>query len=459
MNLKNFHKIHLSGIGGISMSALANILISKKHIITGSDDYTNPNLTKLSNIGIPISIGHNPEFIQNADLVVHSSAIPNTHPDLLLANTLNIPTMERATFLGFLASAYRHTIAVSGTHGKTTTTAMLHHIFDTAKLRPTTHVGGILRSTNTNYSLGSSKYFITEACEYNRSLLHLHPHTSIITNIEPEHMDCYQDFDDLMSTFHQFANQTSQLIIINGDNIDTKNFTPTKGQNLYTFGLNNTNTCYAQNIQSNAGKYIFDCIFMGKNLGQIRLNLFGKHNIYNALASICVALNYNIAFVDIQSAIASFSGVERRFDIIHNGDIQIIHDYAHHPTEITHAIDTALSINNGTLHTIFEPHTYSRTLTLMREFSTAFRNSHYLYILPTYPAREMPLLGGDAIDLFYNVLPHNKNITYCPHIQALFYTLDNIIQPQDTLLFLGAGDIHSTALQYAQHHFNNNPKS
>lgn len=456
MNLKNFQNIHLSGICGSSMSALANILHTKKFHITGSDDYMSTTFSSLSDKGISVSLGHNPQFIHNADLIVHTSAIPSTHPDLLLAKQLGKPTMERALFLGVLASSYLNTIAVSGTHGKTTTTAMLDYIFQSASLNPTTHLGGTMHHNSANYSIGSKKFFLTEACEYNRSLLHLHPNTSIITNIEAEHMDCYQDYNDLLATFQQFSHQTKDLIIINGDSLNKAIFNPTKGQTLYTFGFNNTNTCYADNIQSNQGKYIFDCIYQGKNLGQVRLNLYGRHNILNALACILTSIYYNIHFSIIQSALANFSGVNRRFDILLSQDINIIHDYAHHPTEITHAIDTALSISTGKLHTIFEPHTYSRTLTLMREFSTAFRNTHFLYILPTYPAREMPLLGGDAIDLFYNVLTNTPNITYCPHPQSLFHTLDNIIQPKDTLLFLGAGTIDTIATQYLTHYTNQN---
>ena len=452
MNIRNFHNIHLTGIGGISMSAIAQILHSKKHIITGTDDNASPIIDKLKNLGIHISTNHNPDFIKNADLVVFSSAISPSHPDLLLAQKLGKPTLDRAVFLGMLASNYHNTIAVSGTHGKTTTTAMLDCIFNTALLRPTTHIGGIMHHNSANYSLGTKKFFITEACEYNRNILHLHPNTAIITNIQAEHMDCYHDYNDLVNTFLQFTHQTQDLIILNGDTLDKSTFRPTKGQTLLTFGFEPHNTCYPANIISNAGKYIFDCIYQGKNLGQIRLNLYGQHNILNALACIIASIYYNIHFSTIQSALANFTGVNRRFDILATTPNTIIHDYAHHPTEIKNAITTALSINKGKLHTIFEPHTYSRTLTLMPEFSTAFCDTDYLYILPTYPSREMPLLGGDAIDLFYNVLSSTPNTTYCQHPEALFHTLDNIIQPNDTILFLGAGTIDTIAHRYHTRH-------
>lgn len=454
MIIKNFHNIHLVGIGGISMSALAQILHSKHHIITGTDDTNIPNLDTLRNLGINISISHNPDFIKSADLIVHSSAIPNNHPDISLAKSLNKPILNRAEFLGLISNDYQNIIAVSGTHGKTTTTAMLDYIFNYAKLRPTTHIGGIMNHNSANFSLGSRKYFITEACEYQRNMLHLHPNTTIITNIEPEHMDCYKDFGEVLSTFQQFTHQTKELIVLNGD-LSTQYFKPTKNQNIITFGFDESYHCHPTNIQCNNGKFIFDCIYMAKNLGQIRLNLFGRHNILNALSAIVTALYYNIHFSIIQSALASFSGVNRRFDILHHSPY-IIHDYAHHPTEIKNSILTAKNVTQSKLITIFQPHTYSRTLTLMKEFSTAFQDTDNLIILPTYPSREMPLLGGDAIDLFYNVLQHNPNTTYCQHIDSLFHILDQQITPTHTLLFLGAGTIDTIATQYLTHYTNQN---
>lgn len=454
MIIKNFNRIHLVGIGGISMSALAQILHSKKHIITGTNNVDNSTLHTLRNLGINISTTHNPDYIKLCNLVVYSSAIPNNHPDLVLAKTLRKPILNRAEFLSLLSSSYHNIISVSGTHGKTTTTAMLDYIFSNAQLKPTTHIGGIMNHNSQNFSLGSRKFFITEACEYQRSLLHLHPNTSIITNIEPEHMDCYHNFDEVLSTFQQFTHQTKELIIVNGD-LPTNLFTPTKGQQMLTFGFNNTYDCYPTNIQCNNGKYIFDCIYFGKNLGQVRLNIFGKHNILNALSAIATSLYYNIHFSIIQSALSTFSGVDRRFNILHQSPY-IIHDYAHHPTEIKHAILTAKSLSPNPLTTIFQPHTYSRTLTLMKEFSTAFQDTDNLIILPTYPSREMPLLGGDAIDLFYNVLQHNPNTTYCQHTDSLFHILDDLTTTQDTLLFLGAGTIDTIANQYLTHHTNQN---
>ena len=450
MIIKNFHQIHLIGIGGISMSALAQILHSKHHYITGTDDVDSPQLNSLQKLGIKISTTHNPDFVKSADLIVYTSAVPNNHPDLVLAKTLDKPTLNRAEFLGILSSGYNNIIAVSGTHGKTTTTAMLDYIFYTAALKPTTHIGGIMNHNSANFSLGSRKYFITEACEYKRSLIHLHPSTSIITNIEKEHMDCYSSFDELLSTFQQFTHQTKELIVLNSE-LSTDFFKATKGQNILTFGFDNSCDCYPTNIQCNNGKYIFDCIYLGKNLGQIRLNLFGKHNILNALSSIVTALYYNIHFSIIQSALSNFSGVNRRFDILHHSPY-IIHDYAHHPTEIKNSILTAKNFTLGKLITIFQPHTYSRTLTLMKEFSTAFTDTDNLIILPTYPSREIPLLGGDAIDLFYNVLSSNPNTTYCQHTQTLFHILDELTTPQDTLLFLGAGSIDTIANDYLTHH-------
>jgi len=451
MNLKNFKKIHFIGIGGISMSGLAKLIKKHGFIVTGSDITASPETNELIKLGLNICIGDAPSLVQQADLIIYTNAVGKDNPDLILAKNLGKSILERAEFLGFVSNLYKNVIAISGTHGKTTTTSMIGLVFDSANLKPTIHIGGISNDFDSNMIVGKKHYFITEACEYNKSFLHIQPTVAVINNIEKDHMDCYHDFDELFATFQQFAHQTTECVILNGDLINKDSFS-SKEKTIITFGEKETNTCYPINIKNTKGKYAFDCIYKEANLGRITLNIVGRHNILNALSCICVAMYYNIPFDIIATALNKFSGVGRRFEtIFKKSKITMVHDYAHHPTEIKCSIDTAKTISRGRLIVIFEPHTYSRTLTLMEEFSTAFSKADRLIILPTYPAREMPMLGGDAIDLFYRVAENCKETLFFNHLNSLFNELDNSIQENDFILWLGAGTIYKFSKLYSEH--------
>ena len=452
MKLKDFNKIHFVGIGGISMSALATLLASKKYNVTGNDDNDSDIVQDLRSKGIKVSIGNDLDDIKVADLVVYTNAISQNSPTISLAKKLNKPMLERAQLLGMISSEYREVIAISGTHGKTTTTAMLGIIFKTANLFPTIHMGGISNDWNSNLQIGHKKYFVTEACEYNKSFLHLRPSVSIITNIEPDHMDCYHNIEELQSAFLQFARQTKDCLVINGDTVPSDIPKSKSQQNLITFGLSPTNHYYAKNLKASNGKYSFDCYYKNENLGNIQLNIVGKHNVYNALGAIATSLYFGIQFDDIKKALSIFSGVNRRFEKIYDADnLLMIHDYAHHPTEIKCSIRTAKQIAQGRLIVIFEPHTYSRTCALIDYFATAFNGADKVIILPTYPARESYILGGDAIDLFYRVAEHTPETQYFQHLHALFNELDKDTKSGDTLLWLGAGTIYDFAKKYVEH--------
>ncbi len=446
MEFKNKNIVFL-GIGGISMSALARLCYSLGANIFGTDITDNENVQALKHDKIAkIKIGKAPLLVKNADLVIFTNAIPKNDSDLKLAYRLHKKVYERATLLGILSCKYNNLIAISGTHGKTTTTALLGWIFYQAKLAPTVHIGGIAKNFDSNLKLGSRNYFITEACEYQKSFLHLNPHTTIINNIEMDHPDCYKDKNEIQKAFLQLSRQTKDNLVINGDLLSKDGF---NFKNTKTFGFDSSNDIYAKNIKSEQNITNFDIYAHGNKLGKIYTSLVGEHNIYNILSAVCVAIVYHIDFDTIKTAILSFEGTKRRFENIYHGAFDLILDYAHHPSEISACINSAKKLKHNRLIGIFQPHTYSRTLALMPEFSKCFLGLDILFVLPTYPAREQTIMGGRAIDLFYNI-QNVKSTQYFTTPNSINYTLDNVLQNGDIVLWLGAGDIEKFAREYAK---------
>lgn len=445
MDLCNKNIVFL-GIGGISMCAIARLAHHMGANIFGTDMVKNENTLALKKDGIAkIKIGNSPSMIQKADIVVYTNAISEQNSDLKLAKRLHKRIYERATMLGLLSCKYKHVIAVSGTHGKTTTTALLGWIMQTAFLNPTVHIGGISQNFNSNIHIGTNKFFVSEACEYKKSFLHLNPNVCVINNIELDHPDCYSSYDEILSSFIQLSRQTKDCLILNGDVLN-KNLFPHK--NIITFGLNKNNNVFADNIVTDNQKTNFDLFYNQKHLINITTTLLGQHNIYNILAATSVALFYNLDINKISCGIQSFCGTKRRYEVLYDGEIKVILDYAHHPSEIKASINTTKTKFNGRIIAIFQPHTYSRTLALMKEFCQCWQGVDKLYILPTYPAREQVLIGGRAIDLFYNI--KNINVQYISNTQSLLCELNLIKHPNDVVLWLGAGDIENTAREYAK---------
>ena len=429
-------KILFWGIGGASMSALA-MLTSKQYEVWGYDDfYYSPTITHKIKIAKSIT----PEFLKSFDEIVYTSAVSNSSQLVKFAKKNSIPIFERAEFLGNFSKTYSNVIAISGTHGKTTTTAMIGEIFRVANLNPTVHVGGIINDWQTNYLLGEKQYFITEACEYNKSFLHLSPTTTIITNIEAEHLDTYHTFENEKQAFIQFASQ-SQNVFAHED-ID---YLPS----ALSYGFGKNNYVQATDITEKNGMFSFTCLINGKNVGKIDLKILGKHNILNALASIAVANFYDIEFSIIKQALENFSGVYRRMTKIKSNKLGThFLDYAHHPTEIKATLKSLNLLPHNKLIAIFQPHTYSRTLTLMKEFCSSFVCDE-LYLLPTYSARENFIAGGDALDLFYN-LNGKVDCKYYVNPQSLYYDLDKCLDSGDIVAWLGAGDIDKICFQYTK---------
>ena len=447
-------KIHFIGIGGISMSGLAAVLLNSGFKVSGSDFKNSPIVEKLKASGAEIYIGHKKENIKNVDLVVYTAAIPSDNPELLEAEEKSITLMDRAEFLGEIMKGHKYNVAVSGTHGKTTCTSMLSHVTLAGNLDPTILVGGELDVIGGNFRIGNSEYFLTEACEYKRSFLKFFPYVGIILNIDADHLDCYKDIDEIADTFLKF----SKLIPENGylvgyaDDFRVKEILSKANCNTLSYGFDETADVTAKNIAFNkSGCATFDVYKDNKNLFTLTLNVPGKHNILNALASICVSLIFNVSSENIIEGLSKCKGAHKRFE--YKGElngITVIDDYAHHPTEIKATLSTAKQIDHNKTYCIFQPHTYTRTKSLFDEFTECFSDTDELILMDIYAAREKNtgLVSsnelGDAI--------RSKGIKCTnvhSHDEALNYVKSKLTFG-DLLLTVGAGDVVIVGEKYLE---------
>lgn len=438
-NLQNFKnkKIFFVGIGGVSMSAIALFCDRFGAIVSGADICENLEVKKLKNYGIRVDIGHNEKNVtEDVDFVVYSGAIKEDNVELVKARRLNIPCMERSEFLGVFSRMYERSIVVSGTHGKTTTTAMLGDIFIKAGLHPSIHLGGESVAFG-NSVIGNFGVFLTEGCEYRNSIKYLSPTTSVITAIELDHTDYYQDLQEVEDAFLNLANNTTENVVV-FDNIEFAKKITAK-VNVINVGFGQDFDVRGLNLQLlDNGCYSFDVYYNGY-VGTFRSNVVGLYNAQNMLCAVAVALLYDIDVSTIYNSCRNFLGVRRRFEKVGVvRDVPIICDYAHHPTEIKNSINTATSIY-GRITVIFQPHTYSRTIGLKKAFVKCFSLASNLAIFKTYPAREKYIAGGSAKELF-NSICHNHKV-YIDNRKALKEYLCEA-DLNNCVLVLGAGDIY-----------------
>ena len=392
----NFQKpihIHFIGIGGISMSGLAEILLDRKFTVSGSDMKASEITEHLGKIGARIAIGQRAENItDDIDLVVYTAAIHEENEEFAAAKNKNIPMMTRAALLGQIMDNYARSIAVAGTHGKTTTTSMLTHILLQGQLDPTVSVGGMLDRIGGNIRVGQSNVFLTEACEYTNSFLEFHPLYSIILNVEEDHMDFFKDLEDIKHSFHLFASQTAPdgLIIINGDMEHTDDILKDLPQKAITFGLNGDNDYTATDISfDKEGNGSYQLVVDGENMGPVSLTVKGRHNIMNSLAAIACARALGLPMKQILTGLLSFGGTHRRFEYKGNiGDVIVIDDYAHHPTEIKATLTAAREYPHDELWVVFQPHTYTRTKAFLHQFAEVLTLADHVVLADIYAARE-----------------------------------------------------------------------
>lgn len=450
MFLKEMDKskpIHMIGIGGISMSGIAEILLSMGYCITGSDSHLSEVTERLQKNNIKVYEGQREENVIGAGIVVYTAAIKDDNPELKKARELNIPTIERSEFLGELTKLYNETIAIAGTHGKSTTTSMISLIFIEALKEPTIQVGADLKQLNgTNYRVGNSPYFIVEACEYVESFLKFAPKTAIVLNIEEDHLDYYKDLNHIKSAFHKFANLVPQdgTLIINADSMNCLDIMKDLKSNIVTFGIENENSDWkAKNIRLNEnGHYSFTAT-NGDISFDINLSVFGMHNVYNALAAIATAMLYSIEPATIQKALNDFTGAHRRFEYIGNfNGAQVYDDYAHHPTEIKATISAAKNLPHNKLWVIFQPHTYSRTITLFDEFSKAFNEADEVILADIYAAREIDTGIVSSQKLAIAVNEFSNNCSYLGSFETIKKYLKENVKEGDLIITVGAGDVY-----------------
>lgn len=446
-NIKKYKNIHMIGIGGVSMSGIAEILLNWGFNITGSDCYNSETVETLTKKGIKVTVGHNSEDVKNSDVVVYSAAIRQDDPEMVIAKENNIPTIERADFLGELTKCYKDTICVSGTHGKTTTTSMISLCFVEAMKDPSIQVGAYLKQLDGNYRVGNSEYFIIEACEYVESFLKFFPKAEIILNIDNDHLDYFKTFENIKNAFVKYVKLLPDdgLLILNGDDnncLDLRQYTSSK---VVTYGITNKNTnFFAVNIVfDNDGFAEFDVYHNDEFFERIKLSVPGMHNVLNALACIALCNAYGIDNQSIKKGLLKFTGAHRRFEFKGkvNGIASVYDDYGHHPTEI---IATAKSLMNKKYNkswVIFQPHTYSRTKNLLNDFAKALLNFDNIIVLDIYAARETNTYGISSKDLVDKINSLGKKALYIPDFdECVKYIKDNV-KENDIVMTLGAGTV------------------
>ena len=441
-------KVHFIGIGGISMSGLAALLLTKGFKVSGSDFKESPILDKLRSEGAEVYIGHKRENLQNVDLVVYTAAIPNSNPEILEAKEKNIELMDRAEFLGYIMKGHKYNVAVAGTHGKTTTTSMLSHVTLKADLDPTILVGGELDIIDGNFKIGNSEYFITEACEYKESFLRFSPSVGIILNIDADHLDYYRDLNHIKEAFVKFINiiPNDGYLIACAEDKNVQDVIKSAKCNVITYGFN-TGDIRANNISfDKKGHPTFTVTRNNKDLFEVTLNTTGKHNILNALSVIANSLIFEIPEEAIKEGLLECSGAHKRFE--HKGEFNgatIIDDYAHHPVEIKATLDTANLIPHNKIYVVFQPHTYTRTKTLFDEFTTCFEKADELLLMDIYAAREKDTGLVSSNELGDAIRKTGLNCTNVhSHEEAAEY-LKKVAKDTDLILTVGAGDVVKVA--------------
>lgn len=446
INFSNPIHIYFIGIGGISMSGLAEVLLEKGFSVSGSDAKASALTHMLEQKGATVYYGQQYENLSdNIDLVVYTSAIHPDNPEIRAAGDLLIPLLTRAQLLGQMMKNYDTPIAISGTHGKTTTTSMVSEILLAAECDPTLSIGGILKSIGGNIRIGHSGYFVTEACEYTNSFLSFFPQIGIILNIEEDHLDFFKDLDDIYHSFRQFAQliPANGALIISGDIPRCLEVTDTLKCPVITFGSTPKFGYSFRDVSyDETGCASFTLVKDSKPQDRFTLGVPGEHNICNALAAIALSDLLGIPTETVQKALQNFKGTDRRFEYkgVVNG-VTIIDDYAHHPTEITATLRAAVNYPHNTLWCVFQPHTYTRTKAFLKDFAKALSLADQIILAEIYPARETDTLSISSANLKEEIESLGKTCFYFPSFDEIEKFISSNCRPGDLLITMGAGDI------------------
>jgi len=440
--IKHFHLI---GIGGIGMSGIAELLSDWGYTISGSDANYSDNITRVEQQGIKVHIGHRAANVTGCDAVIYSAAVESTNPELQAARNQGIPVIKRAKILGEILRARPNSIAIAGTHGKTTTTSLIGHLFLSAGRDPIIIAGGVLKELNSTIHNGNGDTIIVEADEFDHSFHQLYPTHIVLTSVDPEHLDTYGNLDSIRDSFVKFVNRLPFYgkLILTDDDQNIQSILPQVTVNFAKYSIEHNCEIQAANIRLSESASEFDIMISGKKLGLIHLPLTGAHNVKNALAAIAIGLEYGIDIQTCASALKTFGGVKRRFDILHqSAELMLVDDYAHHYREIEATLKAAKSGWRRRIIAIFQPHLYSRTQAFYREFAQALQLADVVVLLKIYPAREKPI-EGVSTKLIYEVLKAAGH----PHIHLIEEKatapelIKSLYQKGDMIITLGAGDV------------------
>lgn len=447
-------RLHFIGIGGVGMSGIAEVLVTLGYDVRGSDLSPSPTTERFRGLGVKIFIGHLPEHVADADVVVISSAVPPTNPEVLEAHRLGIPVIRRAEMLAELMRL-KYGIAVAGTHGKTTTTSLIASILERGGVDPTVIIGGQLKSLKSNARLGDGEYLVAEADESDGSFLRLIPTLAVVTNIDAEHLDHWSGgLPQIVDAFVNFVNKVPfyGMSVLCLDHPVVQGMMPQIQRRMVTYGFSPQANYRATDVVAHNSSMSFVVHHDHTVLGQVQLGLIGRHNVLNALASIAVADEVGVPFADIQMALQEFSGIGRRFEVkgIVN-DIMVVDDYAHHPAEIQATLDAARAAHQRRIVVVFQPHRFSRTRDLWDAFAPPFNSSNVLLITDVYAAGEAPIEGIDAERMVALIRTHgHRDVRYAPGIDAAANMLATIVEPGDLVLTLGAGNVWQVGMQLLQ---------
>jgi len=452
---RKVNKVHFVGIGGIGMSGIAELLLNLGFSVSGSDLNDSEIIQNLRSKGAMIYEGHHAKNLGDCEVLVYSSAVPEDNPELIAARGKNVTIIKRAEMLGELIALKQTSIGVGGTHGKTSTSSMIGALLSHAQLDPTLVVGGLVKNIDTNSQLGSGDLIVVEADEYDKSFLQLKPTISVITNIEQEHMDCYDDLEDLHNSFTQFANAVPfyGAVLACLDSPGVQDIIPKIKRPVITYGFTSQADISAKNIQSKETKTTYSLYKQNQKCGKVTLNVPGKHNVLNSLAAAAIGFEMGLSAKTIIAGIGSYGGVRRRFEIKGiAGDVMVVDDYAHHPTEVSATLQAARGGWNRRIIAVFQPHLFSRTKSFYKEFAAAFMDSDVLIVTDIYPAREKPIKGVTG-KLVFNAARStgHKNVHYIPDLEDLQAALDDIIQENDMVITIGAGTIWRYGQSYFDH--------
>ncbi len=440
----NITKLHFIGIGGSGMCPMAEILLSKGYEITGSDANESDTLERIKSQGINVFLGHDKANIGDAQLVIYTAAAKMDNPEIVAAKEKGVTVVERSVALGHLTSKFDKTIAVSGTHGKTSTTAMITQILIEADFDPNAIIGGKLPKINGNSRVGESEYIVCEACEYVDTFLQLHPAISLILNLEPDHLDYFINFENMINSFNKFSHQTSELIAVNGDDENAlKAVSGITKAKVLTFGLNEKNDYYVTNIVVGAMDcYSFTLESRDEKICDISLKVPGEHNIKNALAAATVCHYLGAPIEAIVKALSEFTGVHRRFEILGNfNGVTVVDDFAHHPTELKTTLEATSRMGFNNVWAIFQPHTYSRTHEFLNEFARVLAIPDHVVFTEILAVREVNKSGIHITDL-------EKKVAGSCHFSSFQEITEHVMKnakPGDLIITLGGGDIYKCA--------------